>query len=359
MLLALFPTGGCGSTVNQNRSASNLSQLKIVDINVWSGLNYRGKLKMGEYESPDRREKRFRILVDRLKELSPHVITIHEANKLPGYIRRLAEELGMDSVFHMGLSGARLGPVGIPVNLSEGDAILARRDLFLKYIDRKQISGGYVGEYASFHTDDATQVIAATIQVNGKTVWIFTTHWHASVPDTRTSVQVAYELAASQDFSQEDLSQTLRWIAENHEWRKNEADKTLSFIRELAGNGTVILTGDFNAVESSEEIGLLKFSGFSDVFRIINPSEKGYTWSPEDNTNILKYYAPRWNTSENLTRLMRDRSTSTPCRIDYIFLKDSPNEFLRPVSSEIVLNRAENGIHPSDHYGVMAVFELN
>jgi len=34
--------------------------LRVVTFNVWSGLDYRGSLKFGEFETPDRREARFR-----------------------------------------------------------------------------------------------------------------------------------------------------------------------------------------------------------------------------------------------------------------------------------------------------------
>ena len=39
----------------------NAEPLKVVTINVWSGLDYIGNFKMGEYESQAVREQRYHI----------------------------------------------------------------------------------------------------------------------------------------------------------------------------------------------------------------------------------------------------------------------------------------------------------
>jgi len=60
-----------------------------------------------------------------LKELSPDIIAVNEANKLPGYARSLSKELDYDQIHHIGLGGLRIGPIGLPVYLREGDVLLA------------------------------------------------------------------------------------------------------------------------------------------------------------------------------------------------------------------------------------------
>jgi hypothetical protein len=75
--------------------------LKVLTINVWSGLDYIGIFKAGDYETPDRREARFRSLVAQAKELSPDVIFVQEANPVDRYAVKLASALGMDEV-HQG-----------------------------------------------------------------------------------------------------------------------------------------------------------------------------------------------------------------------------------------------------------------
>ena len=94
--------------------------LRILDINVWSGLDYKGSIKMGEYETESVREKRYQALLTQIKQLDPDIIGIHEANKLPYYAKRLAEAIGYDVFYHVGVAGVRLGPIGLPCNLREG-----------------------------------------------------------------------------------------------------------------------------------------------------------------------------------------------------------------------------------------------
>ena len=72
------------------QSATEDNCLRILDINVWSGLNYKGYIKMGEYEKANEREERYKALCSQIKQLYPDIIGIHEANKLPDYAKRLA-----------------------------------------------------------------------------------------------------------------------------------------------------------------------------------------------------------------------------------------------------------------------------
>jgi hypothetical protein len=141
LLLALL-VGGIGTQRAQTTDCK--TTLRILDINVWSGLNYQGNLTMGEYESQAVREKRYRALVTQIKQLDPDVVGIHEANKLPGYARRLAAETGYKAFYHLGLGGVRLGPIGLPWNLREGDAILVKPAWQPEFVGRRQLSGGYV-----------------------------------------------------------------------------------------------------------------------------------------------------------------------------------------------------------------------
>ena len=157
--------------------------LKVLDINVWSGLDYTGYLTMGAYEDKTVREKRYQALVQQIKALDPDLIGVHEANKLPRYAKRLAADLGCRAFYHVGVGGVRLGPVGLPWNLREGDAILAKPGLNPEWVGRRQLSGGYVGRWATFHFEDATQVIGIRLTLNGQAIHVYATHWHASLTD--------------------------------------------------------------------------------------------------------------------------------------------------------------------------------
>ena len=241
-------------------------ELTVVTINVWSGLDYRGYLKMGVYEEKKTRDARTQVLVRQLQGLAPDVVALNEANRLPRYVRHVAGELGFDCVAHLGLGGLRAGPIGLPVNLREGDAILARPELRLKRAGRRQLSGGPVGRFFTAHTADATQVVAGSLCVGERTVYVFCTHWHASAFPTETYFAELERRRASGRLDDKSYQKLQAQAIEGQAWRLGEARKTLEFVEQVAGEEPAILMGDFNALPDSEEISLLLQAGFVDAF---------------------------------------------------------------------------------------------
>lgn len=319
--------------------------LTVVTINVWSGLDYRGSLKMGEYEEKGVRERRTRALVAELQALAPDVVALNEANRLPGYARRLARELGFDRVWHVGIGGLRAGPVGLPVNLREGDVILARPELELKRAGRKQLSGGPVGNFFTAHLADATQVVAGRLRVGGRTVYVFCTHWHASAFPTETYRAELQRRRTAGSLDEKGYEKLLAEAVDGREWRLGEAQETLAFVERVAGAEPAILLGDFNALPESEEIALLRAAGFVDAFAAAG-SGPGITWDEEGNANI------RLQRETYPDEVPQDPPNK---RIDYIFLRGAGLEATR---AEVVLNRTVEGLYPSDHYGVLAEIEV-
>jgi endonuclease/exonuclease/phosphatase family metal-dependent hydrolase len=349
---------GCASTFSAPPAAVSVlaprDTLRVVDINVWSGLDYQGTVTMGEYERPEMREKRYRALVAQLKGLDPDVIGVHEANQLPGYIQRLAGDLGYDAVFHVGIGGLRAGPVGLPWNLREGDAILAKKDLGLTWVGRRQLSGGYVGAFFTCHFEDATQVVAARITVGKMPVFLFATHWHASVLDTPLMRARAEALSAAP----EDLASVMADVEKGKQWRMAEARKTLAFIQAAAGGAPVILMGDFNATDETDEIRALLDHGLVDTFRRANPDAAGATWGGKTNRNIAHHYlAPGMPAPAGIYETLNRAQEGTPKRIDYIFA--GPSNLLEKkgivvTSSRVALDEIVDGVHASDHFGVLS-----
>ena len=351
--LCLFLAGCATPAGTFQAPAADRDTLRVVDINVWSGLDYTGYLVMGEYEDAATRERRYQALVARLRDLDPDIIGVHEANKLPDYIHRLAEDLRCDAVFHQGIGGLRAGPVGLPWNLREGDAILAKKDLGLTFIARRQLSGGYVGRFFTCHFEDATQVVAARIVLARTPVYLFSTHWHSSVLDTAAMRAAAAEMAVG---GEERAAVTAR-VREGQRWRMGEAKKTLAFIRAVAGDAPVILMGDFNATEDTEEIRQLCASGLVDTFRRANPHAAGHTWAPRTNRNIQTHYTdPGMPADKDLYDRLYWLQDGIPARIDYIFAgpeKGFEDGTISVTSSRVVLDRVVGGVHASDHFGVM------
>ncbi len=333
------------SVLISTATAGSAETLRVVTINVWAGLDYKGSLKMGEYQDKETHALRTRNLVAQLLELDPDLIAVNEANKLPRYARSLARELDFDQIYHVGLGGLRVGPIGLPVNLREGDVILSKRSRQLRRSGRKQLSGGPVGNFFTFHFADATQIVGARILVAGREVYVFNTHWHASPFPTEQYFRQLAERRDSNRIDEQRYEELVEESVEGRNWRLGEARKTIAFVDKIAGDNPVILMGDFNAVAASQEIGMLKTAGFRDAFEEAG-EPPGFTWDGMQNSNIQlqKQAFPEDFWLE-----------PTRKRIDYIFFRGPGLEVTR---SEVVLDLPIQGIHPSDHFGVMAELEV-
>ena len=357
ILLILAPA------VVQAQTSQGKTLLKVLDINVWSGLDYIGTLTMGAYESDAVREKRYQALVSQIKELDPDVIGVHEANKLPGYARRLAADTGCAAFHHVGVGGVRMGPVGLPWNLREGDAILVKKELAPEFVGRRQLSGGYVGQWVTFHFADATQVLAVKIMVDGQPMYVYATHWHASLTDAPAILEKAQERVNSGQARPEEFQNLQAEINAGAEWRLTEAENTLAFIEETAGKNPIILMGDFNAESGSREIQTLLEQGMIDTFAHVNRNEPGFTWDPATNLNQKTHYLiddPSDNNDLMATIRALDKTLSS--RIDYIFV--GPQNVITSGqitinSSRVVMQKIIDGVQASDHYGIYSELLVN
>jgi hypothetical protein len=354
LLFLLFLLIGARVGSESGQATATPHSLRILHINVWSGLDYKGHLKMGEYESEADREKRFLALCRQIRQLKPDVIGINEANKLPDYAERLARETGLEVFYHVGVGGVRLGPVGLPWNLREGDAVLAQKDLNPRLVGRKQLSGGYVGNWATFHFSDATQIVAIQLTVTNMPIFIFVTHWHSSLPDAPYVLSKAAELKESGTITGDEYRDVLARIGEGVAVRMSEARMTADFIRETAGSYPCVLMGDLNAEVGSQEINALLQFGMLDTYRSANADSSGFTWDPRTNLNYRTYYAkqsPSEIGSDACARIAY-LTREIPKRIDYIFLGPSTvptSGAISIVSSSVALTETVDSVQASDH----------
>jgi endonuclease/exonuclease/phosphatase family metal-dependent hydrolase len=253
--------------------------------------------------------------------------------------------LDYDPIYHVGLGGLRAGPVGLPVNLREGDVILARKSLNLKSSGRQQLSGGPVGNFFTLHFADATQVIAGRISCGGCNVFVFNTHWHASPPPSEEFFRLLTERLECGRLDERRYTELAAEAVEGQKWRLGEARKTVEFVERIAGEAPVILMGDFNARSESEEIAILKAAGFRDAYAEAG-EPPGYTWDGSINSNIQLQV--QVHPEDNWLEPKRER-------IDYIFFRGSGIELVR---CEVVLDKPTGGLFPSDHFGVLAEFRI-
>ncbi len=316
--------------------------LSVATINAWSGLTYQGIFSVGEYEDRATRAFRFGLLADALLALQPDVIALQEANPLPRYAEELAGRLpGYDSVSAVRQAGVRVGPVGLPANLREGEILLADRARGLTRTAVKQLAGPGAGDLAAFQFGSGTQMLAGTIEVGGRTVHLFTTRWSPSPQADRNRLVGLVDEYLSDSLSGDELARLIGEAVRGSERRRREARESVAFINETAGREPVILMGSLFALPGSDEIRILREAGFVDVWAAVGPSA-GYTFDATSNANIIEY---------ELASHPGERE-----RYDYIFIR---GDGIVARSARIILSTPTYGVHPSAHYGIYAEIRID
>lgn len=343
-------------------SAPARSVLRLLTINVWSGLDYEGTLRFGAYEPRQRREARYRALRAQLRELDPDVIFLQEANPARGFAARLARDIGFSQCHQVCIGGIKVGPLGIPVNCKEGNAILARRSLRLQKVEDWKLSGsfGLFGEALTVHFDQAIFALLARIVVEGRPLHLVNVHLVAAPPGADPALAAAWEA----------LRRERIVTGEEHEeavgaWKRNAARQELE-MRRLAGRlrglpaaVPLIVGGDFNVPATSPQVAaFLAETGLQDTFPA-GTDAKPFSWDDRANRNA------RFSSSRRDRRgaprhgydLLTALYDAVPRRIDYIFC--GPHFSRNDVrGGGIVLDREAEGAQPSDHFGVMAELDL-
>ncbi len=338
--------------------------VSLANMNVWFGMDARGYLRFGEYESRSRRRSRFTILAAGLKNLRPDVIALQEANKLPDYARKLADEIGYDAVWKTTNSGIKLLGRGIPANFTAGNAILAPKGNGLKFIGAARLSGrGLQYQHFSFHLTELRDAIAAMVTIGGQPVIIFNTQTHFSIfGNPRWNKQLdqiieSYQLAPGQ------LKKLLSDIQKGQDRRRNEILRLVAFVKKIIrlNDYPYVIMGDFNATADSPAMGqLIKELKLQDAYRLKNPREKGYTWDPGRNTNTRFDASPFWvdgvTPKDPLNRLEAQFDGQMARRIDFIFLsyQFEPNMIKE---TDLLFAEPTDGLFASDHFGLRVVLE--
>ena len=324
--------------------------LTVVTVNAWSGLEAGGFFSRGTYEEPAAREFRLGLLADEIAALEPDIVTLGEANPVDGMAASFSEALGMSAVSHMAEGGVRIGPVGLPTNLREGDIILAPEAAEPSVAVRRTLAGGYVGRTLSFQTGATTQVLGAELLIGGRSVYVFHTRWFASPFAAREDMVELIEAYGAGELASWELIDRMERAVRGKERRLEEARRTVVTINEVAGDAPVILTGTLNALPGSEEIGVLEEAGFVDAFGAAAAAPArgagaasggtvaGATWDPGRNTHITRHELGPWE-------------DETAARIDYVFVRGAG---VAVEEARVVLEEATYGVFPSSHFGVLA-----
>jgi endonuclease/exonuclease/phosphatase family metal-dependent hydrolase len=344
--------------------ATRVTHLRVLTINVWSGLDYEGIARFGEYETRARREQRFAILVEQVHALAPDIVFVQEANPVGTYAGRLARSLGLSEVHQVENAGVKIGPIGIPSNLKQGLAILARPSLRLRRQDVWKLSGppGLLGDALSVHFSESVVSLVSTVVVNDATVYLVNVHLAAGASDDSSVAANFRATPEGRRLSDVEFATVVAGNQARNQRRVAEAQRLMRRIATLPKDAPVIIAGDFNAdPETSQMRAVLSAAGTIDAWSVASSATRdgagrpNVTWDAAANQNIA-YSTRPVNAGGAPLRpgaLLEAFDNSIGQRLDYIVLR-APFRPEDVASASIVLDKPVGGVHTSDHYGVIA-----
>ncbi len=349
LVLTLLPTGAPGQP------------LRVATVNVWSGLDYQGTWTIGSFESPDEHERRVGRLIAGLREAAPDVLVLQEVNPVDALSQRIGAELGYDVVTQRVLAGIKAGPIGIPWNLNEGLAILARPWLELEFVDVIPLnpSFGAFGNVLSLHTTEQNAALIGSVRSpNGERILIVTIHLPASVPDMPSTRDRLNELCRRRGMSDSDIREWVSRMEHLDTERSRMLDRVLDELHDRFPGIPAILLGDLNLPADAPDIARL--SSHPELTHVVDmSSDPIVTWDPVTNPLTRRSSSPT-----------RDSGTRTPLEelsdlldlqqsaLDHIFVRH-PIRQEDIVSVGPILTPAADGGVASDHYGLMTTIDIS
>jgi endonuclease/exonuclease/phosphatase family metal-dependent hydrolase len=341
--------------------------LRILTVNVWTGLDYIGIFRMGEYEPRERRDARFLALVTQLKQLSLDVIFVQEANPLPQYASRLASALSMKEIHQVVNGGIKVGNLGIPANMKEGLVILAKPGLSLQKEAAWKLSGsaGIHTDHLNFQLNEAVMALVGKIDLAGQPIYLVNVHLVAAPEFPDDADELRETVLTNGEMEEAAFNDAIKVWRRRETRRGGEIENLLRHLEKLPPGIPVIVAGDFNAVPQSHEMDLFAKKGFfADVLDhrgtgLIQESET-FTWDAELNRNTAfstTQFDARGKGREGFDFLAA-RSIKSCCRLDYIYLNEDLSK-TEIVDKGIVLTEQVNGVQVSDHFAVMAEIMVN
>jgi endonuclease/exonuclease/phosphatase family metal-dependent hydrolase len=341
----------------------NENTLTVVTYNLWHGLNPTSAFKFQEYESEIEREKRLHGFLQIVRKLDPDIVFLQEVNPAPGKTRRVASALGYDSVYQIDNAGLKIFSLGLPTNLRSGLAILARKELGLKKLGARKLSGspGGCSRVASFQLHEFRYALAAGVHVQGTDLLLINTHLHhglAANPELKAALE---QLVIQGKITREKEKEVLEKTRQAPVRRQKELETAVRFARTLgADRHPMIFAGDFNATPGAPElVWLTREIGFVSVTRDDDPEQVLMTWDTKrnPNTQFIANFKPPTEFASFIMEHMRPIVLQQSRRLDYIFFRPA-GDFLRVGEAGLFGDEAQDGRMCSDHFGIYAVFRL-
>jgi endonuclease/exonuclease/phosphatase family metal-dependent hydrolase len=352
----------CRGNTSDTLTGATRERLVVLTYNMWHGLNPDGNLRFGEYETKSQREARLQCFYHYARQLNPDLLFLEEVNPAPGRAKRMARDLGYDYTFLIDNAGIKIGSLGIPTNLRSGLAILAKKDLRLRSLGGRKLSGpfGWINRWCSLQTEEFRYALAAEVFVNKRRVLLMSAHLHHG-PEADAEIRAAVaQLAAQGKITQARAKGVIADFNLASKRRRQELENAIAFARELGlDDSPVLFAGDFNASPDSPELAWFKRDlGFQSVTKDDDPASMLMTWDHQrnPNTHFFADFVPVNQFEPAVMDAVQPIIVKQTTRLDYIFYRGFDG-FLVVREAGLFADQAFDGRMCSDHFGVYASFQ--
>lgn len=334
-----------------------MEPIKLVTLNTWSGFRYHGLVRLEEYETPQVRQTRLEGLLAFLHAEQPDIVCLNELNPLFPMLREIASHTGLMPFGHMGVAGVRVGSVGFPLNLREGDGVFVRESLAPKWVGRAHLGGkGMCGNTVSFHFDNLTQALLVRCTLpGGNSLYVCGTHFTAAPVDDAENRARLEQYAQETRCSKRRMFRAGRKLSAGSQLRREEAGKLLRFLEaHVPLDAPVLIAGDLNAECGWAELNLLACAGY----RPLLPEPSVYTtWDSVHNTNVRSFYAQdAARDYHDPYKKLEAADEMARRNIDHVFVRNLPPGAVR--RCRIAATEPYQGRSISDHFALTAEFML-
>ena len=352
----------CEGNSNGTLAGAARERLVVLTYNMWHGFNPDGKFRFSEYETEAQREARLQCFYHYARQLDPDLLFLEEVNPAPGRAKRIARDLGYDYTFVIDNAGIKIGSLGIPTNLRSGLAILAKKDLRLRGLGGRKLSGpfGWISRWCSLQTEEFRYALAAEVFVNGRRILLMGTHLHHG-PEADAEIRAAVaQLAAQGKITRERADGVIADFNLASKRRRRELECAISFARELGlDNSPALFAGDFNASPDSAELAWFKRDlGFQSVTNDDDPANMLMTWDYQrnPNTHFFADFVPVNQFEPAVMDIVQPIIVKQTNRLDYIFYRGFDG-FFAVREAGLFADQAFEARMCSDHFGIYAVFQ--
>lgn len=345
--------------------------MKILTLNLWHGLSPSNMVVFEPLEPVTRRRLREKMQIDLLKEVDPDLAFFQEMNPVHKRFQSFCQLLNRHGGYQPDLVGIKFLGHGLPLNLFSGLSILAKPAWPLRVVSALRLSGqrSFVKRWASFQLkEERYAIFCETGRPEVGRVLLVNTHLHHGLEATEEFIERVSKLMEELKLSPTIRTEIRTRLFLGNERRAKEMSMLLKEVQRLRSSySMVILGGDFNC-EPEGEIGQrLRDLGFADVWRKDHINETGYTFDRTKNqaNHILQDRFPSTfmiddlsfdaHTKEEFLKLTLEQERR-PRRIDQLWVQGSTP--IKSIRSQLVGFPDQQGMAPSDHFGVVADFDV-